>query len=233
MILLEGEDKLGIQYAAYDWLEKALGVRFLSPYFEFCPKQKDLRIPRLSYEETCNFPLRRLEVWAYPKVSDDGSVGGPVHTSFDENGNDPWLWYENGLKGDITMMKRCVDWLVKNKQNAITWLPEMFGHWPPEVPMSYTRYEAMRGLKIIGYSSAGSVWLPLKHYASLYGDISKSLCQSNRGESFSHPCFTKKLYWDILESEIAWYERPENRIRQMVAFALCNEEGSCTIRRTA
>ncbi|MFA5393742.1 MAG: hypothetical protein WC081_04580 [Candidatus Ratteibacteria bacterium] len=222
VVMLEGEDKLGIQYAAYDWLEKALGVRFLSPYFEYCPKQKEVRVPLLNFEETCNFPLRRLEVWGYPDASPDSKV----HTTFDNHGNDPWLWYKNGLNGDITMMTRCVDWLVKNKQNVITWLPEMFGHWPSNISPEYTRYEAMRGLKIIGYNSAGSQWA-VHHYASLYGDISQSMCQSKRGESFDHLCFTQKLFWDVLQQEIAWYERPENKVRQMVAFVLCYEETQC------
>ena len=222
VIMLEGEDKLGMQYAAYDWLEKALGVRFLSPYFEYCPKQKEIRVPILNFEETCNFPLRRLQIWAYP---DDPSREPRLRTSFDGYDNEPWLWYKNGLNGDITMMTRCVDWLVKNKQNVILWMPEIYGHFPP-IPPDYTRYEAMRGLKIIGYINAGSQWATAR-YASLYGDISKSLCQSKTGESFDHICSTQKLFWDVLEQEIAWYERPENRIRQLVAIALCYEESSC------
>ncbi|MCC6580586.1 MAG: hypothetical protein IT440_09100 [Phycisphaeraceae bacterium] len=235
-ILLEGDDCLGVQYAAYDWLEEALGVRYLNPYVEYCPKRKQLSVPWLNFEETCNFPLRRLEAWGYPHSTgpDDAGLDSSkqaarkhIHTRFDRDNNDPWLWYENGLHGDVTLMTRCVDWLVKNKQNVITWLPEMFGHWPAEVSADYTRYEAMRGVKIMGYCGAGSVWLPLKHYETLYGDLSKSLCQTRDGESFHHPCFTKKLFWDILEREIAWYEKPENRVRQMVAFVLCNEEGNC------
>jgi len=77
VILLEGEDKLGMQYAVYDWLEEALGVRFLSPYFEYCPRQPQLQVPLLNFEETGNFALRRLEVWGYPQAS------GPSATNLD------------------------------------------------------------------------------------------------------------------------------------------------------
>ena len=224
VVMLEGEDKLGMQYAAYDWLEEALGVRFLSPYFEYCPRQEKLKVPLLNFEETGNFALRRLEVWAYPSATPVSKV----RTSFDGQGNEPWLWYENGLNGDITMMTRCVDWLVKNKQNVISWLPEMFGHWPSGISPDYTKYEAMRGLKIIGYVSAGSQWATLKQYADEFGDMSKSMCQTRRGESFLHLCFTQDLYWKIVQREIAWYERPENRLRQMAGLVLCYVEDTCS-----
>ena len=126
VFLLEGEDKLGIQYAVYDFAEEALGVRYYSVYFDYIPVWKDIIVSPINKSETPDFPLRTLEVWNYMDqdcwdVKKNRPAGWIKKTDdFTVRGNDPTLWYYNALAGDAAMMKKVVDWLVKNKQNVVT-----------------------------------------------------------------------------------------------------------------
>ena len=38
VMLVEGDDKMGLQYGCYGLVRRILGVRYLSPYFEHVPR---------------------------------------------------------------------------------------------------------------------------------------------------------------------------------------------------
>ncbi|MBI4474188.1 MAG: hypothetical protein HY646_16070, partial [Acidobacteria bacterium] len=235
VVLLEGRDRLGMQYASYDYAEQALGVRYLSPYFDYIPAVARIPVSHINLVETPDFPLRRLEVWNFQSedVRDPTRrrTLGRVNRRYAAETNDPQLWYFNALGGDVTMMKRCVDWLVKNKQNVITWLHEHFLHRPSITPGEYAEHEAMRGLKILAYISPGSNHLPPDLHNRMKNPndaLAQHSCRAANGESFFHLCYKSDAYWKMLEEELDWYEKPENAIRQVVGYSLYYGEGSCS-----
>lgn len=246
IILLEGEDLLGIQYAIYDFAEHVIGVRYLNPYFDYIPKQDKLKIEPINIVEIPDFPLRRIEIWNFNTGSESwdnkrGKPIGRINRNYKKVENDPALWHQNALLGDITMMKKVVDWLIKNKQNVITWVHEHFSHWPPVMPREYTEYEVMRGLKIFAYLSPGSNHiangLRLSHaeyfaentcrpFPKRCDDPKKELYEMIPFE-FHHFCYCTEAFWKQLETEIDWYERPENKNRSVVGYSLYYGEGTC------
>lgn len=242
IIFLEGEDILGIQYAVYEFIERFLGVRYLSPYFEYIPQKEKVDIPEMEVIEQPDFPIRRIWVWNFGGEKwwdfENKRVKGEINRNWKEKENDPELWFGNGLLGDVEMMKKVASWAIKNKQNTIIWGHESSLHlYPPLIPQEYAEYEGERGLKTFAFICPGSNHLPQWLYNNDRHFLS-NCCQKYEGELLEildkegsvvnegrALCIKTNAYWEKMDEYLDWYEKDFNSCRNIIGYVAFFGEG--------
>ncbi|NJM15076.1 MAG: hypothetical protein HC896_06590 [Bacteroidales bacterium] len=206
--VLEGADLMGQQYACYDFIEKALGVRFLGVDIEYVPELEGIGSPINTGVQNPQFKWRGLQIWNYHY--DQRGTGSFCDINDRYLAND-WEWY-----------KKMADWLVKNKQNYVQWYDETMGY----VPMSsliedeVIDYFAMRGIKrLIGLGWAANEGKPKewKLAEGLY-DTSK-VCIGADGKPIGHEheftiatCPKSEAYFPLAEQNINAFDFSKNDI---------------------
>jgi hypothetical protein len=186
IVLLEGCDKLGLQYACYDFAERVLGVRYLSPGFEYIPELQEINIPYLDIHESPGFKHRGI--WVFHYGFDNGRGGNWV---------DPYEWWENRDK-DITMLKKTTDWAIKNKQDFICWLGDLGPRLHEFAPKEHIDYEVMRGIYTV------AVVNPSSSYGFLSGD-QENFCTHDpdyHGFDPDHLCIETERFWQAADEYI-------------------------------
>ena len=185
VVLIEADDKLGLQYGCYDLVKRVLGVRYLSPYFEHVPRRDRLDFAPLDILEKPQVPRRGVYPWAYHYNNRGAGGFADIGDRFRERDAD---WF-----------KRYADWLIKHRQNFYCWYDDLY-NWDPisqKLPADVRRHNATRGLKLLlGVGWACNEGTPRG------GKWDAGLCIDKDGQLISgpyyyHPCPAAATYWEL------------------------------------
>lgn len=185
VMLVEADDRMGLQYGCYDLAERVLGVRYLSPYFEHVPRRDRVDFPLLDVVEKPQIGWRGVYPWAYSYNKRGAGGFADIGDRFREQDAD---WF-----------KRYADWLIKHRINYFFWYDDIY-NWDPisqKLPEEVRRHNAMRGLKLllgVGWACNESTPRGPKWDAGLCVDKDGELIS---GPYYYHPCAASDTYWEL------------------------------------
>lgn len=196
--ILEGADQMGQQYACYEFVERALGVRFLGPEIEHVPSLKNLKeIVNMGIQKP-HIKWRGLQIWNYHY--DERGTGSFCDINDRFKAKD-WQWY-----------KRMCDWLVKNKQNYVQWYDETMCFEPisQKLDSQVISYFAMRGIKkLVGLGWAANEGKPKEWVLGKHDFDTSKVCIGEDGKAIGHenvftvaPCPAVPAYFPLAGKNI-------------------------------
>ncbi len=208
---LEGADLWGRQYAAYDFLEHYLGVRYLKPDHDHVPVFRRFKSPEINTGiQKPDYKWRGLYPWHY----NYGSRG--LHSFCDINARfvaQDWDWFCS-----------LADWMVKNKQNVVLWFDDVFSHEniSGQFPDSVTDYYALRGIRqVLGMGWASN---EDRNPGFPYKEI---ICVDEHGKSIETEdwrraiCPESDAYFKMADKNFAnmKLDKPENYLGVLIGYA--------------
>lgn len=173
--VLEGADKMGQQYACYDFCEKALGIRFLGIEIEYIPQLKSLLPFDNKGIESPQFKYRGMQIWNYHYNQRGTGNFSDINDRFLAK---DWEWY-----------KKMADWFVKNKQNYVQWYDETMSSEPisEKIGDEVIDYFAMRGIKrLLGLGWAANEGKPEDWVLGEHEFDTSKVCVGADGKVIGH-----------------------------------------------